>query len=123
MPQERKPLILVSDDDAPFLQLISKVLLNEGYDVISAEGGDRALRAILHNAIDLCLLDINTRNWSGIDLCRIIKSSPDSRLTPVVLLTGDTTVSIRMEAIEAGADGFFEKPIDKRQVLARVRSL
>ena len=123
MSSERKPAILIADDDMEFLGFMSSVLRKQSYDVICAEDGDKALQAILHDPVDLVLLDVGMPKWNGIALCRIIKSSPQSRLIPVVLLTGDVDPAVRMEAIEAGADDFLTKPINMQQLFARVRSL
>jgi putative two-component system response regulator len=122
-PEERHPTILVADDDAEFLEFISAVLQKQGYTVICAEDGNEALEVILHEPVDLILLDVYMPQWNGVALCRIIKASAQTRLIPVVLLTGDVSPDIRIEGIEAGANDFLTKPVNMQELFARLRSL
>lgn len=122
-PGERTPTILVADDDEQFLEFISQVLRKEGYEVIPAGDGNEALEVILQEPIDLALLDIHMPHWNGVALCRIMKSSPRTRLIPVVLLSGDVSSDLRMDGIEAGANDFLTKPVNLQELFVRLRSL
>jgi putative two-component system response regulator len=73
--------------------------------------------------VDLAVLDVTIPRRSGFAVCRALKSSPETRLIPVVLVTGQSGSEDRMQGIESGADDFINKPVNKEELLARVRSL
>src|SRR6202043_1034886 len=72
---------------------------------------------------DLILMDIMMPGMDGLEVCRRIKATPETRLTPVVLITGLSETEDRIKGINAGADDFLSKPIDLNELLARTRSL
>lgn len=115
--------ILVADDSESNLELLSELLRNEGYDVVSAADGEQALQATSARRIDLALLDVMMPSRTGFEVCQALKSNPETRLIPVVLVTGLTDTKDRIRGIECGADDFLNKPIDREELLARVRSL
>jgi putative two-component system response regulator len=118
-----KAAILVADDDEMSRELLSEILSGEGYQVICAEDGDEALDAIHGNLVDLALLDVMMPRKTGFEVCRIIKSEPETRFIPVVLVTGLSRIDERIEGITSGADDFLSKPINRQELLARTRSL
>lgn len=115
--------ILVADDNLPNLELLSGVLEVEGYQVICVLDGKQALDILRTNSIDLALLDVMMPEPDGFVVCREIKSDPETRFVPVVLITALTGSSDRIRGIECGADDFLSKPINQEELLARVRSL
>jgi putative two-component system response regulator len=119
----KNPVILIADDYVPFLEFMSRALANQGYTVVCVENGTEALESLLGEKVDLALLDVHMPGWSGATLCKILKSSPKTRLIPVVLVTADSSSDVRMEGIAAGADDFISKPIDMPELYARIRSL
>lgn len=115
--------ILVADDNWVNLELLSELLQAQGYRVISVVDGEQALEALAAQEIDLALLDVMMPRRTGFDVCRAIRSKPETRLIPVVLVTGLTDASDHIQGIECGADDFLNKPVNKAELLARVHSL
>lgn len=119
----RQATILVADDDEVIRELLCEVLAGEGYKVICAKDGDQALRVIDDQAVDLVLLDVMMPGRAGFEVCASIKSKPETRFIPVVLVTGLTSVDERIRGISSGADDFLSKPVNPQELLARTRSL
>lgn len=115
--------ILVADDSEPNRELLSEILTLHGYQVVPVFDGRQALKAIRNQQIDLALLDVVMPVKTGFEVCFSIKSQPETRLIPVILVTGLTSVNERIEGIQCGADDFLSKPVNKEELLARVRSL
>lgn len=115
--------ILVADDNPSAREVLEMMLRTHGYRVLSAADGPQALAALDGETIDLALIDVVMPGQSGFAVCRAVKDRPDTRLTPVVLITGLGRVEDRIQGIEAGADDFLNKPVRKEELLARVKSL
>jgi putative two-component system response regulator len=115
--------ILIADDNQLNRDLLSDILVEEGFKVICAEDGAQALQVIKSRAIDLALLDVQMPGKSGFDVCQSIKTDPETRLIPVVLVTGLTSIDDRIRGIRYGADDFLSKPVNSEELLARTRSL
>jgi putative two-component system response regulator len=115
--------ILVADDSASNRELLFEILTHQGYQVVLAGDGRQALQAIRDQQIDLALLDVVMPIKTGFEVCFSVKSQPETRLIPVILVTGLTSVNERIEGIKCGADDFLSKPVNKEELLARVRSL
>src|SRR5947209_11457432 len=115
--------ILVVDDDAANRELLQETLIAEGMEVVTAPDGRSSLEEFARLKPDLVLLDVNMPFLDGFEVCRRLKSNPETRLTPVVLVTGLTGREDRVRGIKSGADGFLSKPVDHSELLAHVRSL
>jgi putative two-component system response regulator len=115
--------ILVVDDDAANRELLQESLVAEGLEVVTAPDGRSSLEEFARFKPDLVLLDVNMPFLDGFEVCRRLKSNPETRLTPVVLVTGLTAREDRVRGIKSGADGFLSKPVDQSELLAHVRSL
>jgi putative two-component system response regulator len=115
--------ILIADDHDSSLAGLEGLLSLEGYQVVTAMDGEMALTEFRRVKPDLLLLDINMPKMCGTDVCQRIKSDPETRLVPVVLVTALTATEDRIKGIDAGADDFVTKPVEREQLIARVRSL
>ena len=125
MSGEGMPLatVLVADDSEDNRELLSQMLRVQGYRVVCAADGAEALDVLAGQPIDLALVDVMMPRCTGFAVCRTVKARPETRLIPVVLITGLGSADDRIRGIESGADDFLNKPIRKEELLARVRSL
>ena len=115
--------ILIADDNWANLELLSGLLQVEGYEVRCVLDGKQAIEALSTSPVDLVLLDVMMPEKDGFAVCREVKANPDTRLIPVVLVTASTASADRIQGIECGADDFLSKPVNREELLARVRSL
>jgi putative two-component system response regulator len=120
---QRRSRVLVADDTESIRSLFSKLLLADGHEVLSASDGAAALDVVQVHHPDVVLLDVTMPHVDGLEVCRRLKANPTTRLTPVVLVTGQTDLSDRIRGLEAGADEFLSKPVHPHELRARVRSL
>src|SRR5277367_1616970 len=115
--------ILIVDDESAARMALATLLRREGFEVRDVGDGAAALTECASFRPDLILLDIVMPGVDGFEVCWRIKATPETRLTPVVLITGLSETGDRIQGINAGADDFLSKPIDFNELLARTRSL
>ena len=100
----RRSRVLVADDTESVRSLFERLLSSDGHDVVSATDGRGALDAIQRERPDVILLDVEMPGMDGLEVCRRLKADPATRLTPVVMVTGQTDLSDRIRGIEAVGD-------------------
>lgn len=116
--------ILCIDDDPDLLGINSSILRFAGHEVFEAATGTAGLDVAKQEHPDLILLDVILPDISGIDLCRQIKTNPDLLGTYVILISGiETSSDSQIRGLEAGADGYIERPIRGQELLARVQAM
>jgi len=115
--------VLVVDDNPSNRELLEAYLAPEGYEVIFAENGREALDRVHAEEPDIVLLDIMMPGVDGYEVCSRLKSSEQTRFIPVVMVTALKEMEDKVRALDVGADDFLTKPVQKVELLARVRSL
>lgn len=115
--------VLVVDDILPNVKLLEAKLTSEYYDVLTATSGEEALVKVAQDSPDIILLDVMMPGMDGFEVCRRIKSDPNTAHIPVVMVTALTDSSDKVRGLQAGADDFLSKPVNDVALMARVRSL
>lgn len=121
--QQSKARVLIVDDDERNLRLLDAYLAKEGYESIKACDGPEALEIAMHELPDLILLDGMMPRMTGFEVCRLLKQDRSTNLIPIVIVTALTSREDRLQSIEVGADDFLSKPVDKVELLSRMRAL
>jgi two-component system, OmpR family, KDP operon response regulator KdpE len=111
--------ILVVDDEPQLRRALRSTLSALGFVVADAETGEAALEKLREDRFDLLLLDINMPGLSGIETCRAVRARSDIR---VLMLTVRDRAEDKIQALDAGADGYVTKPFDVNELLARIRA-
>ncbi|TMA92954.1 MAG: response regulator [Deltaproteobacteria bacterium] len=115
--------ILVVDDTPKNVKLLADLLTVKGYNVVTAASGREALEQLETERPDLVLLDVVMPEMSGYEVCRTIRENPTTQILPVVMVTALDPAEERIKGLDAGADDFLIKPINRAELLARVKSL
>lgn len=117
-----KPVVLVVDDTLTNLALLNAILQEDGFEVILAKSGDKALSVARKSLPDIILLDVNMPGWDGYETCRRIKSELKLAKIPVLFLSALNKPEDRIRAFEAGGVDYVHKPFQEKELLARVRT-
>jgi DNA-binding response OmpR family regulator len=112
--------ILVVDDEPADLDLLRHALEQDGYKILVATSGERALQIVGRTRPDLILLDVTMPGLDGFDTCERLKTSADTREIPVVFLTASSDSASLVRGFAVGGDDFIAKPFQRDEVLARV---
>jgi two-component system, OmpR family, phosphate regulon response regulator PhoB len=118
-----KPLVLIVEDEAPLVTLLRYNLEKEGFQVCEAGDGEEALVQIAERKPDIVLLDWMLPLVSGIEVCRQIRRSPQTRALPVIMLTARGEEVDRVRGLNSGADDYIAKPFSLRELTARLRAV
>ena len=121
--RERPATILVVDDDERNVRLVDSMLKPSGYSIVHAYDGQEALRRVESGATDLMVLDVMMPDLSGFELCAMLRARHATRLMPILMVTALHALEDKVKGLELGADDFLTKPINRAELLAKVKSL
>jgi len=120
---ESPPRVLVVDDERRNAELLKVMLLPEGYVLLTASSGEDALAIVADAQPDLILLDVMMPGMDGYQVATRIKQNPATHNIPVIMLTALDDRNARMLGLNAGAEDFLTKPVDRAELCVRVRNL
>lgn len=115
--------ILVVDDTDTNIKLLRALLKGAGYEVVTATCGQEGLTAATTEHPDLILLDIMMPDLTGYEVCQRLRATPETRQTPIVFLTALHEMEDHVKGMDVGGDDVLTKPINKLELLTRVKSL
>lgn len=116
------PKVLLVEDEPAQREVLSYNLKSEGFDVLTAADGDEAMLLVAEEAPDIIVLDWMLPGISGIEICRRLKSKPETRAIPVLMLSARSEEVDRVRGLETGADDYVVKPYSVLELMARVRA-
>jgi adenylate cyclase len=114
--------ILIVDDEPLNVDYLEQELEYLGYETITATNGQQALQKVKNDPPHLILLDVMMPVMDGLTVCRLLKEEEETRLIPIVIMTALDRIEDRIAGIKAGADDFLTKPVDDRELLARIET-
>ena len=115
--------VLIVEDEEALATLLDYNLGKEKFDVTVAADGEEGLLKIEENPPDVVILDWMLPKISGIEICRRIRSKPETRNIPIIMLTARSEEADRIRGLETGADDYLTKPFSTNELVARVRAV
>ena len=115
--------ILVVDDDAASLDLVTTWLQSHGYSVTQAQDGNRAISLGTEEKFDLVILDVHVPSFDGIEILRLLRKRYPRTPVKVIALTGDSSESVRTRLTNHGIDSYMTKPVELKALLDEVQRL
>ncbi len=119
---EHSPLVLIVDDVETNIEVLANLLSEQSYQIAFATSGEQALAMVQDLDPELILLDIMMPGMDGLEVCRRLKHSRETRETPIIFLTARTEIEDIVKGFEAGAVDYVTKPFQSVELLARVRT-
>ncbi len=117
-----QPTVLVVEDELAQREVLGYNLEAEGFRVLRAENGEEALLLVEEDMPDIIVLDWMMPNLSGIEVCRQLKTRPETRSIPIIMLSARSEEVDRVRGLETGADDYVVKPFSVVELMARVRT-
>ena len=117
-----QPTVLVVEDELAQREVLSYNLEAEGFRVLKAENGEEALLVVEEDMPDIIVLDWMMPNLSGIEVCRRLKTRPETRAIPIIMLSARSEEVDKVRGLETGADDYVVKPFSVAELMARVRT-
>ena len=115
--------IAIVDDDENIRSLVKDVLENENYKVITCQDTDEGYKRILKSQPDLAVLDVKMPQIGGIELCRLLRETPETKNLPIIMLTVESTETDKLIGFGVGVDDYITKPFSNKELVARVKAL
>ena len=119
----QKPRLLIVEDEDAQAEVLRYNFDREGFDVLVAGDGDEAMLAVEEQQPDLVLLDWMLPGTSGIAVCQRLRSRPETRALPIIMLTARSEESDRIRGLDSGADDYVVKPFSPSELVDRVRAV
>jgi len=110
-------------DDSPFFRGQLKLSLSKEYEVVEAGTGAEGLDMVKREKPDLVLLDVVMPDYSGFEICRILRESESNNLMPIIMITSQDAQEDILVGLELGADDYVKKPFNERELLSRIRNI
>lgn len=118
-----EPLVLVVDDEDMTRKLLRLMLERDGYAIVEAEDGVRALEEIAKQQPDIVILDVMMPNMDGFTLCQMVRSQPQTADLPIIMLSARSQLEAVRAGIQAGANRYMTKPISKPELVQMIEEL
>ncbi|MGB7406400.1 MAG: phosphate regulon transcriptional regulator PhoB [Pacificimonas sp.] len=117
------PKVLLVEDDATLVELLTYNFEAEGFTVVQTADGEEALLLAKEEGPDIVILDWMIESLSGIEVCRRLRRQPETQNLPVIMLTARTEEADRIRGLDTGADDYITKPFSPRELIARVKAV
>lgn len=117
MDSNRRPRILIVDDEELNLKIIAGMLRGQDYDLETAKDGPEALEKVKQFTPDMIFLDIMMPEIDGIEMCKILRQEPMTRHIPIVLITAISDSTLRSRCLDSGASAYVTKPVSRAELL------
>lgn len=117
-----KKKILIIDDTELMIKITTDILVEAGYQVITAPDGYNGLQKVREEKPDLVILDVVMPGMSGFEVCKILRDDESNNLMPIIMLTSQDNEDDKLTGLELGADDYIIKPFNKRELLSRVKN-
>ena len=115
--------LLIVDDEADTLRLVALMLERQGYQVLTAMNGAKALEVIEQEKPDLVLLDVMMPEMDGYEVARQLRANPSTEDIPIIMFTAKSQVEDKITGLESGADAYLTKPTQPRELFAQVKAI
>lgn len=115
--------ILIVEDTPSEMELMSHYLTESGYTVISAVGAQEALNKVLEQKPDIIITDVVMPGMSGFELCRRLKTHPETEHVPIVICSSKNQEIDRLWGMKQGADAYLTKPFTREQILRAIQAV
>ncbi len=120
---ESEELILIIEDEADLSKLLEFHLQHHGYETLVVRDGMAGLNEAIHRTPDLIILDLMLPKMHGLEVCRLLRSSPATRHVPILILSALHTTATKVRGLDMGADDYMTKPFEFAELLSRVNAL